>query len=877
MFKKTYDAIICMTENQTHDIRYLFEQKQKNEKKKTIQIPNIEVMHRWVKNQFVDYCLSEGYEKIPYVINGIDEKFIWEEIIKSDLDKQKEYFSSIDINNICQMAMKANRLITEYSVNENDLKDNITYREVRSFYEWREIFIARCKKKNIITRYSFISLFIKHQKKYKIIKNQNLYLAGFDLNTPLLTKLKESLIEINNIDTHDNNSNKEKLTNKERKYDNPEAEIEGVIDWIKLKKKENKQKLLIISPALNQFQITLQNKIDREIQPDIFKDFNVNSIYSSDLRRPLSSEPIIRAAFNLLRLNQPQNFRFDIIYELLIFNNWIDSSEFREREKLGNYLKQKNTKKITVQKLLNLITKDPIVIHLKLDSLTKTLSFIIKNQSYWNKTKLIKEWIKLSKEYLNNVKWGKVNNLLSFENNNIDNLFKQFYQISNNTIIDSYLTFDQYLDKLNYYLENFVPSKHNNKAVIDINGYYENPIKKYDAVWLMNMNENFWPDNIRFNPLIPKSLQKKYHIFDDVYKEKLTLAHKHRLNNFSNDITISCSSQLQEVTLFESPGIFNKLTAPKPTKRHTKQPNHHEFISDDCALAITGNITIRSGIDCLSHYHKCPAWAFYEHRLGAKEPRDDSQEEITKMSRGNLIHKSLENFWLKHKNTKQLARMTQENLKMYIQESINPVVTSYQNTHPEINKILIKSEKEFLKSILYQWLSYEKNNRSFFSVIHCEQMHEININRINFKVRIDRIDQYDDNSKLLIDYKTGKVSPKSQWRSLKDLQIPIYAVFTNISGLNAISIGKININNIELFGLSSQLKTPSDGNIVQIKDWNKIIHQWKADIEQIASEYLSGKATVVFERENDLRYCNVLPLLRIAEKKWQYENPERLR
>ena len=81
------------------------------------------------------------------------------------------------------------------------------------------------------------------------------------------------------------------------------SRVKCVTDWIKAKQEPNLNHLLIISPALERFQIKLQNHIDREIQPKIFTNIEYENIYNSSLRRPLSKEPIISAAFNLIKLN----------------------------------------------------------------------------------------------------------------------------------------------------------------------------------------------------------------------------------------------------------------------------------------------------------------------------------------------------------------------------------------------------------------------------------------------------------------------------------------------------------------------------------------------------------------------------------------------
>jgi exodeoxyribonuclease-5 len=54
-------------------------------------------------------------------------------------------------------------------------------------------------------------------------------------------------------------------------------------------------------------------------------------------------------------------------------------------------------------------------------------------------------------------------------------------------------------------------------------------------------------------------------------------------------------------------------------------------------------------------------------------------------------------------------------------------------------------------------------------------------------------------------------------------------------------------------------------------DWAATLAQWRAAIAAIAGEVCDGHAAVSFASEDDLKYCDVLPLLRLPEVKSQRE------
>jgi hypothetical protein len=310
--------------------------------------------------------------------------------------------------------------------------------------------------------------------------------------------------------SHYINKKNNQQTVEEISFAKPDLEIMGVINWVKQKIDEGAKKLLIISPALSNIQINLQNKINREIDPDIFKNVGKESIYDSDLQRPLTNEPIVSAGLGLLDLAHPnQKIKPKRIYESLLFNNWIDVEGYREREKLGNYLKGSRKPSYSINLLHQIINNNPRVMSLELDSLTNTLKILDKYRASWSKPLKISGWIDQLERFWLEVKFSEINKLLPFEINNLNTLYASLHELKNNHVIDGFVKFDTFIEVLYLHLESWPAPTKKGQSLIDIQGFYENPVKEYDAVWLMNMNENFWPGQVTYNSLLPIKIQKQ--------------------------------------------------------------------------------------------------------------------------------------------------------------------------------------------------------------------------------------------------------------------------------------------------------------------------------------------------------------------------------
>ena len=92
-------------------------------------------------------------------------------------------------------------------------------------------------------------------------------------------------------------------------------------------------------------------------------------------------------------------------------------------------------------------------------------------------------------------------------------------------------------------------------------------------------------------------------------------------------------------------------------------------------------------------------------------------------------------------------------------------------------KRYLELEETRLIDLVTEWLKYEAA-RVPFTVVETEEKDDCGHRRALAQLRLDRIDRLNDGSLLVIDYKSGDVSPKS-WDLPRpdDVQLPLYAGF----------------------------------------------------------------------------------------------------
>jgi len=152
------------------------------------------------------------------------------------------------------------------------------------------------------------------------------------------------------------------------------------------------------------------------------------------------------------------------------------------------------------------------------------------------------------------------------------------------------------------------------------------------------------------------------------------------------------------------------------------------------------------------------------------------------------------------------------------------------------------------------------------------------------KLKLDRIDELADGRCLIIDYKTGSNVSQASWGEarISEPQLPIYAALANANApLAAVAFAKVRSDDCGFVGIAAaEGLLPKVAGIDEAAarklfpgqtNWDALLVHWRNSIAAIAREISSGEAAVSFRDENDLAWCEVLPLLRLAERRAQIE------
>lgn len=187
----------------------------------------------------------------------------------------------------------------------------------------------------------------------------------------------------------------------------------------------------------------------------------------------------------------------------------------------------------------------------------------------------------------------------------------------------------------------------------------------------------------------------------------------------------------------------------------------------------------------------------------------------------------------------------------------------------------LELEEQRLARLISDWLEYE-STRLAFEVLKTEDARTVHLAGLTFDLRLDRIDRLNDGTLLVIDYKTGDVTPKA-WDTDRpdDVQLPLYAGFAlhpDTELLGGLAFAKVRRGKICFAGRIGNAQATllpamnAQNALVREPLEAEMLINWRGHIEQLARDFLAGRA-VVDPRDypQTCERCGLQTLCRIHE------------
>ncbi len=413
-------------------------------------------------------------------------------------------------------------------------------------------------------------------------------------------------------------------------------------------------------------------------------------------------------------------------------------------------------------------------------------------------------------------------------------------------------------------------------ARLDVLGFLESEGGRWDGVWVLGLTDDVLPAVPKPNPFIPLAAlrmanapratpERELHWARTMYQALLSCA---------PEILLSHAQHEGESELRPSPCIADLEISQRDLAPGTQTQCLLEYVHDDQGPPLTaGNVT-RGGIGVIDTQARNPLWAFVKYRLGASQLADYA-DISDQNARGVFLHRAIELVWRLVPDQQALHDLhhggrVPDLLEQAVGQAADECLQDY-------GQVLRSLEVSRGLRILADWLILELNRKAF-RVRDVEQKYQWSHGALELSLRLDRIDELHDGRLAVIDYKAGDASidPKSDWMRPRPvgLQLPFYAAV--LAGedqpVAALVLARLHAREVKLKGLVDGdygldgLSAVREWPAFSDYTWDGLMAEWRRTIEGLANEYADGIARNQSLRADDMKYCDVLPFLRLTEE-----------
>ena len=844
---------------------------------------------QWL-GELADEAQLSGIADLPAALDPFAERLLWEKVIAASLSDALPLF---DIQGMAASAAEAQALCRVWQLRPAGaaLSD-----EVRLFAGWQAEFDKRCRASGWLDAAGVQRQLIALIEAGHFALPATVVFAGFDRYTPLERDLMAALagrgVTVEALPAGGHEASRRSVL----ACADLDAECAAVVAWAHQRlRAEPNARLGIVAPDLAGVRDRLEFLLDDVLHPALIRPdaAELPRCFNFSLGRALADLPLIRIALDWLALGAGRaKVEQSRLSALLLAGGWSAAElEADGRARLDAALRRDLPYFTTPAALLRLAERQAAEgISLCPQSVAALAAFVEACQAAPRRL-TPGRWAGVFRQCLAAIGWPGDRSLSSHE-------FQARRAFGE--VLDGFGRFDALLGPVGFSeavrrlsqlcRQRLFQPETRGQPAIQVLGVLESAGLSFDGLWVMGMNDDQWPPPPRPNPLLPADVLRAAgasHASAEVELDFARRVHA-RLVQAAPEVRFSYALADGNRVLRPSPLLAGlppaasdggAVPATLAQQLAALAGEALEAFADASAPPVAEGEKVSGGSWLLRAQAICPAWAYFQYRLGG-EAMDEPVEGLDPAARGTLVHAALESFWTTVQSSEALAALSATARQQAIVDAVAHALQSFETERRVTLPARFRElEAGRLGKLLDFWLQVEARRGLPFAVVACEQPAEVEIEGIKVKMVVDRIDRLDDGRQVIIDYKTGASIDTKNWagQRITEPQLPIYAALVN-DEVAAVVFAKVLLDKPAFAGVADEKDIlPGVQGIgddkqkifdpAEFPDWVAVITHWRERLHAVAGEVKAGVAGVCFADEKDLQYCEVLPLLRLPERR----------
>ena len=386
---------------------------------------------------------------------------------------------------------------------------------------------------------------------------------------------------------------------------------------------------------------------------------------------------------------------------------------------------------------------------------------------------------------------------------------------------------------------------------------------KFDAIWILGMEDRSWPAPARPEPFLPRELQIRLDLPHSTAEREYRFGHDlfNRLLSSAPLVIASHPCTEGEEELRPSGFLSGFEDFQEDQARTDYWLTQRKFVElevfeDSKAPELLPGV-LSGGSYLLKNTAQCPFRGFATARLGAGA-LESPQPGLAPKQRGTLLHTAMECFWREVQSHVALVAQLPNERTSAIRAACQEAVAKHREAW--MTDRFTALEESRLEKLLGEWLEVEVK-REKFELAGTEQSFEIELDGVKIKLRIDRIDRLADGREVIIDYKSTAPSSNS-WEGarMEEPQLPLYAI-QRAATVDAVMFAQLKAGETKFRGAAARNDIAPSVKMAA-GPWAEQIDSWRTQLTGFAHELRAGYAPVA-PSENACKYCELPALCRI--------------